>query len=76
MDQKTRFDARGVMEAAKDRLRKTSYQALSTLSCEYDQGVLVLRGQLPSFYQKQLAQEVVAHVAGVAQVVNQTEVAV
>ena len=68
------FPAHQVTEAAKDRLRRTSYQALKALSCEYDRGVLFLRGQLPSFYQKQLAQEAVVGLAGVAQVVNETEV--
>lgn len=63
-----------VTEAAKDRLRRTPYQALRALSCEYDQGALFLRGQLPSFYQKQLAQEAVVGLVGVAQIVNETEV--
>ncbi len=66
--------AHEVTEAAKDRLRRTSYRALRALSCEYDHGVLFLRGQLPSYYQKQLAQEAVIGLAGVAQVVNETEV--
>ena len=63
-----------VTEAAMDRLRRTSYRALRALSCEYDRGVLFLRGQLPSFYQKQLAQEAVIGLIGVARVVNETEV--
>lgn len=67
--------AHEVTEAAKDRLRKTPYQALRAISCEYDRGVLLLRGQLPTFYQKQLAQEAVVGLAGVVQVVNETEVA-
>ncbi len=66
--------AHEVTEAAKDCLHKTPYHALRALSCEYDQGVLFLRGQLPTFYQKQLAQEAVLGLAGVAQVVNETEV--
>ena len=68
------FPAHEVTEAAKDRLRRTSHQALRAVSCEYDRGVLFLSGRLPSFYQKQLAQEAVAGLAGVAQVVNKTEV--
>jgi len=67
--------AHKITEAAKDRLQKTSYRALGALSCEYERGVLFLRGHLPSFYQKQLAQEAVVGLAGVAQVVNETEVA-
>jgi osmotically-inducible protein OsmY len=36
--------------------------------------VIVLEGRLSSFYQKQLAQEIVGHIEGVVQVVNQIEV--
>lgn len=44
------------------------------VSCDYDQGVLVLRGRVPSYYCKQLAQETVAHVPGVTEVANAIEV--
>ena len=66
--------AHEVTEAAKDRLRRNPYQAIRALSCEYDRGLLFLHGRLPSFYQKQLAQEAAVGLAGVAQVVNETEV--
>jgi hypothetical protein len=36
--------------------------------------VLFLRGPLPTFYLKQLAQEAVARVEGISQVVNETVV--
>jgi osmotically-inducible protein OsmY len=74
MDQRSGVDANEVMEAARGRLRETAHRALQGVSCEYDAGVLVLRGRLSSFYQKQLAQEAVVGLAGVAQVVNRTEV--
>jgi osmotically-inducible protein OsmY len=65
-----------IAQAAKDRLRTTPYPTIQKLSCECDDsGVLFLRGRLPTFYQKQLAQEAVARLPGVNQVVNQTEVA-
>jgi len=61
--------------AAKERLRQSLYSGLRSISCECDgAGVLVLRGQVPTFYQKQLAQEAVLRVEGVAQVVNQVDV--
>jgi hypothetical protein len=34
---------------------------LKHVSCNYQGGVLVLRGCLPTYYLKQMAQEVVAH---------------
>jgi osmotically-inducible protein OsmY len=63
-----------IAEAANERLRNSPYRALRAISCEYDQGVLLLRGHVPSFYQKQLAQEAVAAVSGVIEVVNRIEV--
>ena len=60
--------------AAKERLRQSSYSSLQDISCEYDDGVLILCGQVPTFFQKQLAQESVRHLEGIAQVVNQIRV--
>jgi hypothetical protein len=42
-------------------LRGSRYSALKHVSCDYQDGVLVLRGRLPTYYLKQIAQEVVAH---------------
>jgi osmotically-inducible protein OsmY len=63
-----------VTKVASASLQRSPYVAVKSVSCHYDRGVLVLRGQLPSFYQKQLAQEAVADLEGVSQVVNETEV--
>ncbi|HKB39824.1 MAG TPA: BON domain-containing protein [Gemmataceae bacterium] len=66
--------ARGVGEQAESRLRSNSYLALKNVSCEYDGGRLILRGCLPTYYLKQIAQEVVAGVTGVTEIVNQINV--
>jgi osmotically-inducible protein OsmY len=63
-----------VGEMAEVRLRSNSYLALKNVSCEYDGGRLTLTGCLPTYYLKQVAQEVVAGVDGVTQVVNQISV--
>jgi hypothetical protein len=42
-------------------LHSSRYSALKHVSCDYHDGVLVLRGRLPTYYLKQIAQEVVAH---------------
>ena len=55
-------------------LRSNSYLALSNISCECLNGVVVLRGCLPTYYLKQVAQEVVAHLEGVERIDNQIEV--
>ncbi len=68
-------DSHRIAMAAEERLRQSLYSNLRDISCECDEaGVLFLRGQVPTFFQKQLAQEAVLHVEGVAQVVNQIEV--
>ena len=56
-------------------LRSSRYSALKHVSCDYQGGVLVLRGCLPSYYLKQIAQEVVARqVQGVGRLDNQIQV--
>jgi osmotically-inducible protein OsmY len=70
-----RSDSHRIALAAKERLRLSLYSGLQNISCECDEaGVLLLQGQLPSFHQKQMAQEAVFHLDGVTQVVNQIEV--
>lgn len=61
-------------EQAEVHLRGNSYLALKNISCEYREGVLILKGSLPTYYLKQVAQAVVAPTAGVERIVNQIEV--
>jgi len=64
-----------VAQAARRRLEMSPYVGIRKLSCECnDEGVLVLRGRLASFYHKQLAQHAVLDLQGVTQVVNEVEV--
>lgn len=63
-----------VEEWAVERLRTSRYSALTNLSCKYRDGALVLRGELASFYLKQLAQVIVAQVAGIERIENHIEV--
>ena len=52
-----------------------AYLALKNISCEFRDGVLTLRGSLPSYYLKQVAQEAVVATEGVERVENHIEVA-
>jgi len=63
-----------IAEAATECLRASPYKVLAGVACECDHGVLSLKGHLSSFYLKQHAQEAVARVNGVTQVVNEIEV--
>ena len=72
---KGRSDSHRIAMAAEERLRQSLYSGLQDISCECDEaGVLFLRGQVPTFFEKQLAQEAVLRLEGVAQVINQIEV--
>ena len=55
-------------------LRSNPYLALKNITCDWLDGVLVLRGCLPTYYLKQIAQEVVAHLEGVKRIENQIQV--
>ena len=63
-----------IAEAARECLRNSPYHAVRGILCECNLGVLSLRGHLPSFHYTQVAQETVARVKGVTQVVNEIEV--
>ena len=64
----------GVVEAARRRLLGQSHLAIQRIWCEFRDGSLFLRGHVPSFYHKQLAQTAVAGLKGVEQVVNEIDV--
>lgn len=63
-----------VAVVATARLKASPYLAIRKLACEYHEGILVLRGCLHRYFYKQLAQEAVARIDNVTQVVNQIEV--
>ena len=68
-------DPQASLQAVAERaLRSGPYPALKTLSCDDRGGVLVLRGCLPSYYLKQVAQEAVARLEGVQAIDNQIQV--
>jgi osmotically-inducible protein OsmY len=64
----------GLAEAARQRIFHQPHLHMQRIWCEYAEGQLFLRGQVPSFYHKQLAQAAVAGMDGVDQVVNDIEV--
>jgi hypothetical protein len=56
-------------------LHSSRYAALRHVSCDCCDGVLVLRGCVPSYYLKQIAQELVSHeVKGMSRLVNRIQV--
>ncbi len=63
-----------IEDLAEARLRRGPYSALGDVRCDYRDGVLTLRGRLSFQHHKQVAQELVAGVLGVREVVNRIEV--
>jgi osmotically-inducible protein OsmY len=63
-----------VRELAGKRLRDGQYRALAEVTCEFHEGVLILRGRVTSFFLKQIAQTVVRNVEGVIEIDNRLEV--
>ena len=63
-----------IAEIAQQLLRKSAYFELRNVSCEFSGGVLTLRGRVPSYHLKQLAQASVADVPGVIEIHNRVEV--
>lgn len=66
--------AKTMADVAKQRILHQPHLAVQRIWCEFQDGRLFLRGQVPSFYHKQLAQEAVTGMEGVGQVVNDIEV--
>jgi osmotically-inducible protein OsmY len=63
-----------IKERAERALRKYPYLILERITCEYEDGRLILRGCLPSYFLKQVAQTAVAHLEGVENVMNEIDV--
>jgi hypothetical protein len=61
---------------AEDLLRRSGYLALRDVSCVALGEALYLQGRLPSYYLKQVAQEIAARVVGARLVINRIEVSV
>jgi hypothetical protein len=63
-----------IADIAQARLRASPYPSIRRILCFYHEGILVLRGRLPTFFHTQVAQTAVADIEGVVQVVNQVKV--
>lgn len=66
--------AERIIALARDRILHQPHLSVQRIWCEYSSRQLYLRGQVPSYYLKQLAQTAVSGLEGVSQVVNEIEV--
>ncbi len=63
-----------IVQLAEKRLHNHRYLALRNVSCHLKDGHLILQGELPTYYLKQVAQVVVSRLQGVSHIVNNIEV--
>ncbi|TWU35726.1 BON domain protein [Novipirellula aureliae] len=63
-----------IKQAVSAELASTQQGALKGVTCEYEHGMLQLRGNVHSYYLKQLAQEHARRVDGVTHVINSIRV--
>jgi hypothetical protein len=61
-------------ELAERNLRSSPYLALRNITCDSLEGIVVLRGYLPTYFLKQMAQTLVTRMDGVIKVINEIEV--
>jgi osmotically-inducible protein OsmY len=61
-------------ELAEQRLRQSPYFFLKNLRCDFNEGVLTLRGRVPHRQLKQFAESIVSRIEGVEQIVNRVEI--
>jgi osmotically-inducible protein OsmY len=64
-----------IAELVGKRLQASPYAAVRRVACYFDEGVLVLQGEVPSYYQKQLAQSAVTGFSSIERIVNRIRVA-
>lgn len=64
----------GIECVAQRRLDQSSYPALRRLTCHCDGRRLVIRGRVPNYYHKQLAQANLADLSTQIEIVNETVV--
>lgn len=65
-----------VLERVHDRLSQSCHfsRHWREILCDFEDGVLTLKGRLPSFYLKQVLQSIVRDVPGIERVRNQVDV--
>jgi hypothetical protein len=68
------LDSAPLAATAEARLHHTSYLDLRRVSCHFVDGVLTLRGQVPSYHLKQIAQTLVGTLEGVECICNLLDV--
>lgn len=59
---------------ARERLGSCGYAILKTVECAHENGAIILRGTVSSYFLKQIAQERIRSIEGVTRIINELEV--
>jgi osmotically-inducible protein OsmY len=65
---------RKVENAAQLKLMNAGYRPLKSIHCRFDDGILTLRGDVPTYFHKQVAQEAIRTVESVRTIQNEIDV--
>lgn len=63
-----------IERAAHIQLSRSGYRSLLAITCHFRDGTMTLRGDVPSYFHKQVAQEVIRKVRSVESIANEIEV--
>jgi hypothetical protein len=63
-----------VTDLASKRLQASPYGAIRRVACFFDEGILVLQGEVSSYYLKQLAQSAVIGFSSIERIANRIRV--
>jgi osmotically-inducible protein OsmY len=66
---------RALLRAVQRALQSSPHPPLRSVQCAWHEGVLILRGNVPTFFCKQLAQTVARSVSGIEAISNGIQVA-
>ena len=69
-----REDKVGLKDKAQEALQLNPYLTRNGLRCETNQGRVTLRGEVNSYFQKQMATETLRKLRGIEEIDNQPEV--
>jgi osmotically-inducible protein OsmY len=68
------LEAARVERSAKLRLESSAYAALKAVKCRFGHGTLLLKGDVPTYFHKQIAQEAMRALPGVSHIANDIRV--
>ena len=63
-----------LVRAVEERLRACHYWHLQSITCERKEGLLTIRGRVPSYYLRKIAEVLASQVDGVDEIMNVIEV--